>query len=41
VLGIVTEAIGNNAEGFVTTDGLVRGINTTTLTEGAVVWLSA
>ena len=41
VLGVVTEPIANNAEGFVTTDGLVRGLNTLTLTEGAVVWLSA
>ena len=40
VLGVVTEAIANNAEGFVTTEGLVRGLNTLTLTEGAVVWLS-
>jgi hypothetical protein len=41
VLGIVTESIANNAQGFVTTAGLVRGINTVALTEGAVVWLSA
>lgn len=41
VLGVTTEDIGNNAEGFVTTDGLVRGLNTSALTEGSVVWLSA
>ena len=40
VLGVVTEPISNNSEGFVTTEGLVRGLNTLTLTEGAVVWLS-
>lgn len=39
-MGIVTEPIANNQEGFVTTSGLVRGINTSALTEGAVVWLS-
>lgn len=41
VLGIVTETISNGAQGFVTTSGLVRDINTVALTEGAVVWLSA
>lgn len=41
VLGVATETIANNSEGFVTTDGLVRGLNTSALTEGAVVWLSA
>ena len=41
VLGIVTEPISNNAQGFVTTAGLVRGINTIALTEGAVVYVSA
>ena len=41
VLGIVTEPIANNAQGFVTTGGLVRGINTIALTEGAVVYVSA
>jgi hypothetical protein len=41
VLGIVTESIANNAQGFVTTAGLVRGINTIALTEGGLVFLSA
>jgi hypothetical protein len=41
VLGIVTESIANNAQGFVTTAGLVRDINTVALTEGAVVYVSA
>lgn len=40
VLGVVTEPIANNAEGFVTTEGLVRNVNTLALTQGAVIWLS-
>lgn len=38
-LGVVTEPIPKNAEGFVTTFGLVRNLNTSALTEGAIVWL--
>ena len=41
VVGIVTETIANNAQGFVTTSGLVRGFNTSAFAEGAVLWLSA
>ena len=41
VIGIVTETIANNAQGFVTTAGLVRGVNTSAFAEGAVLWLSA
>ena len=33
-LGLVTETIANNQEGFVTTSGLVRGINTTGTLQG-------
>jgi hypothetical protein len=46
-IGLVTETINNNQEGFITTSGLVRGINTTgslqgeTWSDGDVVYLSA
>jgi hypothetical protein len=40
VIGVLTEDIAKNAEGFVTTFGLVRDINTSALTEGAAIWLS-
>jgi hypothetical protein len=46
-LGMVTETIANNQEGFITTSGLVRGINTTgslqgeTWSDGDVLYLSA
>jgi len=45
-IGIVTETINNNQEGFITTSGLVREINTTgslqgeTWTDGDVIYLS-
>jgi len=45
-IGLVTETILNNQEGFITTSGLVRGINTTgslqseTWVDGDVVYLS-
>lgn len=38
-IGVVTETIEKNTEGFVTTFGLVRNLNTSSLTEGAIVWL--
>ena len=38
--GIVTENIANGAEGFVTTFGLVRGLNTISFAEGSALWLS-
>lgn len=38
--GIVAESIANGAEGFVTTFGLIRGINTSAFAEGAALWLS-
>ena len=38
-LGVVTEPIAKNTEGFVTTFGLVRNLNTSSLTEGSIVWL--
>ena len=40
-LGVVTESIANNQSGFATTSGLVRDIDTSALTEGGAVWLSA
>ena len=46
-LGVVTENIDNNQEGFITTTGLVRGIDTTgdlqgeTWNEGDILYLSA
>jgi hypothetical protein len=45
-IGLVTETIANNQEGFITTSGLVRGINTTgslqgeTWADGDVLYLS-
>jgi len=45
-IGLVTETINNNQEGFITTSGLVRGINTTgslqseTWVDGDIVYLS-
>lgn len=40
-IGVTTEDIANGHAGYITTFGLVRDINTTGLTEGAPVWLSA
>ena len=45
-IGLVTETIANNQEGFVTTSGLIRGINTTgslqseTWADGDILYLS-
>jgi hypothetical protein len=39
-LGIVTEPIANNGIGYVTTQGLVRGLNTNAYAEGTMLWLS-
>lgn len=36
---VVTETIGNNSTGRVTTEGLVRGLNTSAYTEGVALWL--
>jgi hypothetical protein len=38
---VVTETINNNSTGRVTTEGVVRGLDTSTLTEGSSVWLGA
>lgn len=40
VLGLVTEPIANNQEGFVTISGLVRGLNTSAFVDGDVLYLS-
>ena len=40
VIGVTTEHILKNSEGFVNTFGLVRDLDTSALTEGAAVWLS-
>jgi hypothetical protein len=39
-IGIVTADIEHNATGYVTTTGLVRGIDTSGMTIGSVVWLA-
>lgn len=38
--GIVAESIANNASGYVITEGLITGINTSTLVEDSAVYLS-
>lgn len=38
--GIVAENISSGSEGFVTTFGIVKGINTSLFTEGGSLWLS-
>lgn len=38
-LGVLTEDIANGQQGFCTTQGLVRGLDTSALTEGATIWL--
>jgi len=41
-IGVVTQSggIANNQEGYVTLKGMVRGINTSTFTQGATLWLN-
>lgn len=38
--GIVAESIANGSEGFVVTFGILRGINTSSFSEGSSIWLS-
>lgn len=38
-IAVMTQTLGNNGVGYATTQGLVRGLNTASFTEGAVVWL--
>lgn len=40
-IAVATEDVNNNNQGYFTTEGLVRGMNTAGLTEGAVVWLGS
>jgi hypothetical protein len=40
-IGITEAAIANGAEGFVVTEGLLAGLNTSTATAGQSVWLSS
>ena len=41
VLGVVTEPIASGSEGFVTTFGMVNGLNTLGFTGGTPLWLSS
>ena len=41
VLGIVTEPIANGANGFITSTGVVHGLNTLSFNEGDVLWLGS
>lgn len=38
-VGVVTETISNGSEGFICTDGLVRGLDTSAIAEGSALWL--
>ncbi len=40
VLGVATETIGDNSNGFVTISGLVRDVDTSGMAAGDVLWLS-
>lgn len=40
ILGMVTEPILNNTEGFITVYGIVRGVNTQGIDDGTILWLS-
>lgn len=41
ILGIVTEPIANNQQGFATLSGLVRGLNTVSFNEGDILYLGS
>lgn len=41
IIGVATHDIPKNTQGFVTTYGLVRNFNTSSLDEGKAIWLSA
>ena len=38
--GVVSETVSGGAKGFITTQGLLEGLNTSGLTEGAAIWVS-
>ncbi len=39
--GVVTEAILNGADGFITTSGIIHGLNTLSYNEGSAIWLGS
>jgi len=39
--GVVTESIANGADGFITTSGIVHGLNTLAFNEGDAIWLGS
>lgn len=41
VIGMVTETISTNGQGFVTTHGIVNGVDTGGFNEGDILWLSS
>lgn len=40
-IGLATENIKHNSYGYVTTEGLVRNVNTDSLTNGTILWLAS
>jgi hypothetical protein len=38
-IGMITESIANGADGFVTTSGIIHGLNTLAFNEGDLLWL--
>ena len=40
-IGVVAQTIASNAQGFIQTAGLLRGVNTNAFNEGDTLWLSA
>jgi len=40
-IGIVAESILNNSDGFIITSGILKGLNTSSFTEGAAIYLSS
>lgn len=40
-IGFATESIADNAQGYINTFGLVRGVNTSGVTAGSPIWLSS
>jgi hypothetical protein len=40
-IGVVAQSIASNAQGFIQTAGLLRGVNTDAFNEGDTLWLSA
>lgn len=39
-IGVALDAISHNSNGFIVTEGLLSGVDTSTLTEGQMTWLS-